>query len=181
VLDAEMAQTIAFVIGHWPAWRPNDATIDATRRLLVDLPYNQVCAAVDQIAVEGAEFAPTGGMIRAKVVELFDPDLPPCAGEAWADVLYAIRTFGRNRRPSFTHSIVGAAVDALGGWAMLCASDNPVADRAHFLRIYEPLADRYRKRALYPPSVREALAEAALADARSLTDLLALTPGEPGT
>ena len=66
----------------------------------------------------------------------------PVAGNAWAEVTGQMQQAGRYREPQFTHQLIGAAVDRLGGWGMLCASENLSTDRAHFLRIYEELVRR---------------------------------------
>ena len=63
---------------------------------------------------------------------------PPGAAEAWEEVTRLIRSTGPYRAPAYSCDTVRRAVQSIG-WRQLCDSDNPAADRAHFLKIYESL------------------------------------------
>ena len=58
--------------------------------------------------------------------------------EAWGIVLKEIQRVGFYRSPTFTDPVIAKAVDCIG-WQTLCSSDNQVADRAHFGKVYEGL------------------------------------------
>lgn len=77
----------------------------------------------------------------------------PSAEEAWAHARLAMKKFGYRRKPVFADSAIGKAVNAMG-WQSLCSSDNEVADRAHFFRIYDSIVDRENERARELPEVR---------------------------
>ncbi len=62
------------------------------------------------------------------------------AGEdAWGDVLEQVGATGRYRSPRFADPITARCVARLG-WEELCASENAVADRARFAKLYDTLA-----------------------------------------
>ena len=112
------------------------------------------------------------------------------AEEAWASVCDAIQRWGSYgeplpasegggyREPSSLDALTMRAVKGLGGWKMLCSSEQMGVDRAHFLRIYEGLQRADRDESHMLPAVREAvnrLADKArvprLADPRELKEL----------
>jgi len=62
-------------------------------------------------------------------------------GEAWAEVLGAIRIVGSYGSPKFSDSLIKKAVNCIG-WRHLCLSENIEIQRAHFLKIYESLSKR---------------------------------------
>lgn len=84
------------------------------------------------------------------------------AAAAWGEVVQKIRSVGMYRVPEWSHHAVGAAVRAMG-WAELCLSDNPEADRAHFMRFYEVTTSRAKEEQIIArmdalnPGMREAL------------------------
>jgi len=90
----------------------------------------------------------------------------PTAAEAWGEVMTQVRARGYYGSPVFSHRLIGQAVDGLGGWKGLCASDNQVADRAHFLRIYESLFKHDRDTAAMLPEAHAAVV--ALAESKRL-------------
>lgn len=76
------------------------------------------------------------------------------AGEAWEKVCNEIRRVGIYDAPKLEPQ-VKRAVDAMGGWRSLCESENNVADRAHFLKIFEAISNRDREDRRMLPEVRE--------------------------
>lgn len=66
----------------------------------------------------------------------------PAPDEAWGQVLRAITRIGHTGDPDpMLHPLVAVAVNRLG-WRELCMSENQMADRAHFLRLYEGYLER---------------------------------------
>lgn len=59
-------------------------------------------------------------------------------------------------------------VEALGGYDYLCRSEEPMADRAHFIRIYDQIVERERQTARMLPEVRELRARLAAGQAQYL-------------
>jgi hypothetical protein len=143
VTREEFDQVFLAMVGIWPNWHPNGATPKVAEQLLGDLDYDQVEAALAVLAVDQPEFHPGLGALRAKVFELFqtqvlDPE------HAWLEVAEARRAVGWVKTPQWSSPLVARAVSAMGGWRPLCASTNPEADRAHFLRIHAARAGAAR-------------------------------------
>lgn len=123
-------------------------------RLLRDVPFDLLdAAAMHYVASSGSAFPPSIAELREAAYKLVSMD-KLSAEEAWGEVQKAIRRFGSYRMPKFNSSIIGCAVEIIG-WRALCASENEVADRAHFFRVYESLARRERNVAMMLPEVRE--------------------------
>jgi hypothetical protein len=78
--------------------------------------------------------------------------------EAWAEVERSFRTHGLYKGPpEWSHPLIGETIKTLGSYADLCRSTNHVADRAHFLRAYEALLEKYREEQRLPPHIRDAI------------------------
>lgn len=154
----DVIQAMALISTYWPHWRiPTDrdeasSMVDAWGRLLLDLETDQVLAAIEAYAVTGAEFAPGPGVIRKRAIELAAPSALPDGDAAWAEVLDQIARVGYVGTPSFSHPAIDTTVRAFG-WLALCQSENQVADRAHFLRMYADVKERATFEAVAPPSV----------------------------
>lgn len=56
--------------------------------------------------------------------------------------------------PEWSHSLIGQAVRGIGGYAALCASENPTADRARFIEAYNSYLCRSRDEKAMLPEVR---------------------------
>ena len=68
----------------------------------------------------------------------------PTAAEAWEEVSRLIQLVGPYRSPQYSSELVRRATRAIG-WRQLCTGENPEADRAHFLKIYEAMRGKYRE------------------------------------
>jgi hypothetical protein len=84
----------------------------------------------------------------------------PSAYEAWGEVTRQMRLRGRWRAPELD-PMTKRAVDVIGGWPFLCASENVTADRARFIEAYSQLAKRQQDDAMMLPAVREYTAQLA--------------------
>lgn len=69
------------------------------------------------------------------------------AGEAWLTVQNAIMSIGSYGKPKFANPLIQNSVNILG-WRNLCLSENQIADRAHFFKIYDTLVSREENRVL---------------------------------
>ncbi|MGI8426070.1 MAG: replicative helicase loader/inhibitor [Actinomycetota bacterium] len=85
----------------------------------------------------------------------------PSPGEAWGEVVRQISVVGSWGDPKWSNPVIGDTVIAMGGWLMLCASENVVADRAHFLRIFDQVQGRHQRLRQIPQNVRWLLEAAA--------------------
>jgi hypothetical protein len=119
---------------------------------LLDLDHERVRAAVNRL-VKASRFMPTIAEIREAAVDAAHGARAP-GGEAWGRCLGLIRRYGSHRWPGIdfelTDPVLLATIRALG-WLDLCASDNPHADRARFIELYDQLALRERKEAAIAP------------------------------
>ncbi len=165
----QILEALALVASTWTNWRlPEDRTeaevvVKAWTRVLGHLDSRLVIAAIDSYVTEAGPFAPHQGMILRRAVELdaraAGRQLPD-VDQAWAEIQSEISRVGwtvvldAKRRPLFSHPSIQAAVDAMG-WSTLCESENPMADRAHFLKLYGVATERATRDAVMPSSVRE--------------------------
>lgn len=152
----EYAYVAAELNALWPSSKWEVATIKAGEHLLLDLPAQAVLAAVRQLAAEGERFAPNPGQVRRRAVELTAPAIPS-ADEALAEVYEQMAKVGSYGTPEWSHPAIKAAVDAMGGWWGLCRSEDTMADRAHFLKIYGSVEHRHQNEQLVAPTVTELL------------------------
>jgi hypothetical protein len=124
--------------------------------MLGDIDYNVLKLAVQKHVAE-TEFPPTIASLRKAASSITNPEIEMLnAGAAWEEVKDAIRKFGMNREVDALNSmslLTKSAVKAMT-WRELCLSENQMADRAHFLKIFDAYKDREKKEALMPPSVR---------------------------
>ena len=69
-------------------------------------------------------------------------------GEAWGECVALVGKYGLPRYPGIDFEIpdplVAQAIRAFG-WRNLCTSENPYADRARFIELYDQLAESDRK------------------------------------
>jgi len=86
----------------------------------------------------------------------------PDVDEAWGEVTAAIRRHGLYNAKAALESLspLTRTVAGLIGWQQLCMSENQMADRAHFMRLYETAATRERRNRQIPASVKMAIADA---------------------
>lgn len=124
-------------------------TMGAYRAMLRDLDYDVANAAVATLLAT-LRYMPTPAEIRGAALSL-NLGQTRAGGEAWGDVLRAIRRYGYMRQPgtdfTFEDPVVARCVAALS-WVELCSSENAVADRARFIELYDQLAVQERQRQL---------------------------------
>lgn len=148
------------VLAAWPASKATPATFVLAERLLLPLDAVAVAAAIEQLSLEGREFAPTMGQVARRAHEVLaevNGTTVPDGQQALAEVYDQIARVGRYGDPTWSHPAIGATVGAMGGWAATCGDDNREAFRAHFLRMYETMRGRLEREALVAPSMRELL------------------------
>ncbi len=79
--------------------------------------------------------------------------------EAWEEVTKAIRYSGYYQETAAMESMSETTRKVVGalGWQELCTSENIMAERAHFIKMYEIYDQRKKKDALLPQVDRERL------------------------
>ena len=113
-------------------------TIPVYLAALGDIPDEDLARAVAEHIAHARKFPAIADLRELALIVRF-----PSEGEAWAEVKRAFLYFGRGNKPSFSHPLISAAVEAIG-WRTLCDSgqDSEALDRAHFMRAYRALAER---------------------------------------
>lgn len=124
----------------YPNTQATVATIAIYDRLLSDIPPAELQTVVDQ-CIASCKFLPTVAEIREEWHKLTTRLGQPSPAEAWSEVLRQIRAVGYIGVPEFDDAVTARVVRAMG-WRELCASENMVADRAHFMRMYEQIVER---------------------------------------
>jgi hypothetical protein len=114
--------------------------------MLEDLPASEAMRALRAYLAEGPPHPPCISDIRRRVAEARVDAID--AGAAWGEVQRAIRNYGYNRSPPWSHPAVAHAVDALG-WRTIChtlETDLPTL-RAQFERYLKGYLDGQRREA----------------------------------
>lgn len=123
-------------------------------RALADLDFHVVENAVWE-HISTSVFPPSIAEIREKCTDRLSPMITDW-GEAWEEVMKAIRRYGSYREEEAVASLSRLTAIAVRrmGFKDLCQSENPIADRAHFRQIYEGMAKEERRRTQLPEFVR---------------------------
>lgn len=141
----------------YPTFQLSRASIEVYVGLLTDLP----AALLEQAVLEHisrSAFFPTIAELRGAAFDLLEAAHPSLsAHEAWLVVQDEIHRIGHAGHPEFVDPLLTQAVDALG-WRQLCLSDNPIADRAHFVQVYQALLERRKQEQRRPLEVRRFIA-----------------------
>lgn len=135
----------AMLAAYYTNWKPQAETLELYETLLVPLDADLAKQTVMHfMRTSTAEFVPKVATI-ARLAAQLDMEAAGTpfisAEEAWVQVEQAIRRDGFYRSPQVNHERIQKAIDAIG-WQNLCTSENLVADRAHFFRIFEAIQER---------------------------------------
>ena len=143
----ETIALVALASSSYPSMQARDPRpiVEAWSLMLADLDPQLAKAAIVKVCRE-SQFFPSVAQITAAAAGL-DPrsEQLPTAAEAWEQVTGLIQDFGPYRAPVYSCDTVKRAVKAIG-WRQLCLSENPEADRAHFLRLYESMRGTHKER-----------------------------------
>ncbi len=142
----EVRKLVAMIFAAFPGTRSSPATAEIYERMLLDQDSAIAAAAVERLLAT-SKFMPTIAEVREACLVVGIGDTKQ-GGEAWGDVLRLIGRYGAYRAPGSDFEIADPialrCVQALG-WQQLCASDEPTADRARFIDLYDRLATSERK------------------------------------
>lgn len=132
---------------------PDKYAMKTWYRALCDLDYHVAENAVWE-HISTSVFPPSIAEIREKCTARLSPMLTEW-GEAWEEVLQAIRKYGSYREEEAVASLSRLTAVAVRrmGFQNLCQSDNPVADRAHFQRMYDGMVKEEKRRTQLPEFV----------------------------
>lgn len=163
--EIELTKLIGGMATAYPNTQIEEATIKTYVSLLKDLPLEVIDRAIQQATSE-SEFFPTVARIRSKALAMMQPERIS-ALEAWGIVKIAMSQVGFYHSPKFNDPLIEKAVNCIG-WQTLCSSENEIADRAHFTKVYETLVRREDEELKLLPNVK------ALRDSRRpLAELIA--------
>lgn len=156
--NEQIGELVKNILGAFPAQRQRMTERDvegftlACKLGLEDLDQARAMVALRRV-VRTARFLPTIAEIREAAVEVAH-GARKNGGEAWGEVRALVARQGRYRTPGVDFAIedelVAAAVRAFG-WSELCRGENPSADRARFIELYDQLARGERRAAQIAP------------------------------
>jgi len=153
--------------------------------VLHDIPIDLLETAARQ-CLATLKWFPKPAEIREQALQLVLISLGiPNANDAWAEVTkrmqntFRVRRIGdriqvaitgmyeetpggylTQRQPTandWSTPLIQKAIDGIGGWRTLRASDNPIADRSQFIAAYERYSMRHMQAARMLPETREAV------------------------
>jgi len=157
--------------------------IRAYHMLLGDLDADLLTKAALHV-VSTQTFFPSAGELRGAYFSLAEQAIGvPTAPEAWGELKRLFRRgFSRYRVPTLedvSHPRIYESLQAIGGWRMLCESDNDAADRARFVQAYETYTEREREVGRMLPEVRAAVKEIGSGGFKHISAVMArLTEGK---
>jgi hypothetical protein len=149
VTPSESARIVA-MLANAPDSRGSAAwtieTQEVFARLIEDLDYEPtMAAAMTWLKTQSTRpaIADLRAAVRAQLEAAGTIPADPDPDQAWGLVVRAFSEVGRYREFPASDPLVKRVVDRMG-WETLCNSDNPEADRAHFLRLYQAELTRQR-------------------------------------
>jgi len=152
---AQISEMIGALATMYPTADVGTKTNTAYANMLSDIPISVLMVALDQCGAE-LKFFPSVAEIREKARVLTAPADALSAGEAWGVVVDRMKRYGIYKAmPPLSQPLIDQSISAMGGWYSLCTSDNPVADRAHFMKIYDQLVARREADERLLPAARE--------------------------
>ena len=134
---------------------PNEQAIALWYNQLKDLPYSVAEVTLNKWVATN-KWSPSIAEIREQAAGLQRGTVKDW-GDAWQDVLRAIRRYGSYDELSGLASLDEITRQAAKrvGWRTMCMSENISVERANFRMIYEQLADRQKQDAQLPPQLKE--------------------------
>lgn len=159
--EKTVMQVLAVLTAAFPTNKVGPETLKIYSLTLSDIPLDVLEAATLQI-ITTAKFFPAVSEIRdAATSIMLGLNKIPSAFEAWEEVQEQISKCGDYYRyqiaidtPEYSNPIIAKAVDVMG-YRVLCESENIVADRAHFFRVYDSLFNRAVDDTKMLPRVKE--------------------------
>lgn len=147
----EVTKLMAIMTLAYPKYELKDGTVDVYAKILADIPGEILETSMKEILASNIWF-PSIAEWRNKSIDLMlGTQNIPTAAEAWEQAMREVNRCGdyyrysqRPRVPEYSHPLIEKAVDVIG-YAHLVESDNLIADRAHFFKIYDALLQRSKE------------------------------------
>ena len=156
-MNTQEFETVALAIkAAYPSSNvlPDKYAMKVWYRALMDIDFFFVVYAVWE-HISTSIFPPSIAEIREKCAARLSPMVTDW-GEAWEEVQRAIQKYGRYQEEEALSSMTRmtkAAVRRMG-FQNLCSSENLVADRAHFQRMYEGMVKEEKRQIQLPEFVQ---------------------------
>lgn len=133
----------------------NQAQFEFWYSMLNDIPYDQLIIAVKKYCAEN-KFAPTVADLREAFVSVKESPVLD-HNEAWGLIQRAIRNFGVYRPEEAIASLPPTVARVMKNmnYKELCMSENQMADRAHFIKMYTAFVGREQKDKQIPGPLKE--------------------------
>lgn len=135
---------------------PDKNSFDVWYALLKDLEYQQ-CAMAVQRWMQSNKWLPTVADIREMAMDNVG-ESPMDSGQAWELARESVRRFGMTRKSEALSWLPDNVAEAVSrfGWNDLCdmESDEVMASRSQFMKIYQQIADRQKGMNQISPSIR---------------------------
>jgi len=165
---SECVKLLTAIAAVFPTFAVDEERAAVWFDLIGDLEYPVADLALRKVLAT-AKFIPTIAEIREAAASLEGPDeITP--GEAWGELMAAVRRFyvtdAEEAYASLRPSV--ARVARILGWREIYLADNIEALRAHFMQIFQSLAERERREARLPPALRRTGEAGRLGDGRSI-------------
>lgn len=130
---------------------PNEDAVALWYEQLKDIPYQTASLALNKW-VQSNKWSPSIAEIRELAIMHDVPDW----GEAWEEVMTAVRKYGAYQTSKALESLTPLTRKATEriGFKNICMSEEVGVERANFRMIYEKLAERERKEAQLSPKVK---------------------------
>lgn len=104
-----------------------------------------------------SKFAPTIADLRERMQETINPASAFTADIAWSELTGAIRKYGSYREQEALDSMspITRSIVMAMNYRQLCLSETLMADRAHFMKMFEQYKAREKQEYLLPQAVKE--------------------------
>lgn len=137
---------------------PNEQAIELWYKQLQDIPYNVAEVTLNKWVATN-KWSPSIADIREAATDLTQGGAKEW-GDAWQDVLRAIRIYGTWRESEALESLDDVTRQTVKqlGFKNLCMSEEIQVDRANFRMIYENQLQRQRQDAQLPPRLKQLIA-----------------------
>lgn len=129
---------LGLALANWPSMQDKSFDVETTaalwHKVLGHLPFGDAEAGLAKVLLT-AKFFPTVAEVF-EAVQSLRPDtsgVPPVEA-AWDEVCRNLNPYAM---PEWSHEAIRITVRRLGGIRALCESENHVADRAHFFKLYD--------------------------------------------
>lgn len=126
-----------------------------------------------QKMIATSKYFPTVAEVRETIAEISTGYIID-GGEAWGEVIAAIRNYGQYRETKALESMseMTRTVVQRMGWHNLCMSEDMEIDRAHFLKIYQAEEKRQKQKNSLPLEIQQKIEQKQFAYQQQKQELL---------